>query len=117
MSDATMEAINSDLDRGGLGGNPPFRSVGAALAKIGTVLHHHGYEWGEVINSHLFMRPKGRTAFDIDQSNPDDIFSPKPVRDVALAFTWHTFDTGRVEAIAYVSRGAPEPATKRTRRR
>jgi hypothetical protein len=116
MPDAVMNSINEDLARH-VGGTPLFRSVGAALNKCGSILADHGYEWGEVIPSFQFTRDSGRTAFDIDKSNLDDPFSPARVDDVALSFSWHRFASGRVEAIAYMSRSAPEQPAKRARRR
>jgi hypothetical protein len=105
MPERARDAINAELTEY-VGGKPLFRSVGAAIAKCADILARHGYEWGEVINSHTFLRDSGRTAIDLAQSNADDPFAPAPVEDVALSFQWHKFDTGRVEAIAYVSRGA-----------
>ena len=105
MPEHVADAINGELTEY-VGGKPLFRSIGAAIAKCADILARHGYEWGEVINSHTFLRDTGRTAIDIAQSNADDPFAPAQVEDVALSFQWHKFDTGRVEAIAYVSRGA-----------
>ena len=116
MSDAVMDRINDDLSQH-VGGTPLFRSVGAALNKCGSILADHGYEWGEVIPSFQFTRDSGRTTFDIDKSNADDPFSPARVDDVALSFSWHRFSTGRVEAIAYMSRSAPEPVRSKSARR
>lgn len=105
MPERARDAINAELTEY-VGGKPLFRSIGAAIAKCADILARHGYEWGEVINSHTFLRDSGRTAIDIAQSNADDPFAPAQVEDVALSFQWHKFDTGRVEAVAYVSRGA-----------
>lgn len=108
MPEHVRDAINDELAQY-VGGKPLFRSVGAAIAKCAEILSRHGYEWGEVINAHTFMRDSGHTAIDLAQSKQDDPFSPAQVDDASLSFQWHKFETGRVEAVAYVSRGVSEP--------
>jgi hypothetical protein len=92
MPDTVMDRMNDDFHRH-VSGTPLFRSVGAALNKCADILAAHGYEWGEVIDSFQFTRESGRTAIDIDKSNPDDPFSPARVDDVAMTFTWYRFST------------------------
>lgn len=100
IDEPIRQLINDRLLAAGFDGNKKFRSPGAAVAKAAEVLAMSGIEWGQVIS---LRAPSGRDNFDLAVTNYDDPFSPTEIPDSALSFHWHTFDTGRVEAIARVS--------------
>lgn len=96
----TRQRINAALIRVGMDGNERFRSPGAALARINTVLGNFKIEWDEVINSFALSQPKGRVMIDL-AFQTEDPFSPVSIENTALAFHWDTMPTG-IEVIAYV---------------
>ncbi len=91
------------MERAGLDGNQPFRSVGSGLAAIGEVLSKHGLEWDTTLSSHLFRGEAGRRTLDIAFSNPADSFSPTSISNSMVALTWHQHQSGNFEVIAYLS--------------
>lgn len=95
--------INDDLISKGFDGNHRFRSVSDALATAQTVLAEHGIEVDEVLSAHRFRGQSGHTLITLAFTNREDLFSPRSIENAGLAFAWHVFQTGRVEAVAYVS--------------
>lgn len=95
--------INESLVRAGLDGNGRFRSVGMALSAASDVLDDYGLEPDEVLSAWKFSGPSGHTQIRVAESNRNDPFSPVPVENSVLAFSWHQLAEGRWEAIAYMS--------------
>lgn len=93
--------INRALDTAGLDGNLPFKSPGAGVAQAATVLAHFGLEWDTVIS--LPPSPEGKRTFDLAFSDPEDSFSPTPVTNGVLYFSWYQHQNGKYEILAYVS--------------
>ena len=93
--------LNKALTVAGLDGNIPFRSLGQGVAQAGAILGHFGVEWDTVIS--LPPVPDGRRTFDLAFTNSEDLFSPVPVSDAVLAFSWHEHQNGKYEILAYVS--------------
>lgn len=95
--------INESLVRAGLDGNGRFRSVGMALSAASDVLDDYGLEPDEVLSAWKFSGPSGHTQIRVAESNRNDPFSPVPVENSVLAFSWHQLAEGRWEALAYMS--------------
>jgi len=95
--------INESLIRAGLDGNGRFRSVGMALSAASGVLDDYGLEPDEVLSAWKFSGPSGHTQIHVAQSNRSDPFSPTPIGNSVLAFSWHQHGEGRWEALAYMS--------------
>lgn len=95
--------INESLVRAGLDGNGRFRSVGMALSAASDVLDDYGLEPDEVLSAWKFSGPSGHTQIRVAESNRNDPFSPVPIENSVLAFSWHQLAEGRWEAIAYMS--------------
>jgi len=96
-------AISKSLVRAGLDGNGRFRSVGMALSAASGVLGDHGLEPDEVLSAWKFQGQSGSTQIRVARINPNDPFSPMPVKNSALAFSWHQHGEGKWEALAYMS--------------
>ena len=95
--------INESLIRRGFDGNGRFRSIGAALSAAADVLSDYGLEPDEVFSAWRFDRPSGNEQIHVAHSNPDDPFSPVPVENSVLAFSWYQHGEGKWEALAYMS--------------
>ena len=103
LGKADREAINELLVRAGLDGNGRFRSVGMALSAASGVLGDYGLEPDEVLSAWKFRGPSGNTQVRVAQSNLNDPFSPMPIENSVLAFSWYQHGEGKVEALAYMS--------------
>lgn len=99
----TRLAINEALRTSGFDGNKRFRSITEALSVAQGVLDGFGIEVDEVLSSDKFRRSSGHLLISLAYSNRKDPFSPTSIENAGLAFSWHKFDTGRFESIAYVS--------------
>jgi hypothetical protein len=103
MTPKLRAQINDRLDREGFGGNKRFRKASNGFSEALAVLSEFGIESDVVVNSFWFNSEKGTLNHDLAWSNPDDPFSPEPIRNTALFFTWTVLREGSVEAIAYLS--------------
>ena len=103
LDNATRQRINMALMKKGLDGNLAFQRIGQALNVIAEVLGDAGLEQDEVFSADRFRNDDGRANFNIALSNPIDPFSPTPVNNSALAITWHKYESGRYEVLAYLS--------------
>ena len=101
--DAAIDAFKAS----GLDGNGRFRSVGHGLNVAFSVLAQFGIEPDQVLSADLFRETSGSRPLRLAWTNPDDSFSPSPVEDMALAFSWHTerqWGADKpVEIVAYLS--------------
>lgn len=95
--------INDKLDAKGFGGRERWRTPGNALAEAFEVLSQFGIESDEIVHSFALRNPSGTMNLQIAWTNNDDPFSPQPIRDAALFFTWTVLREGYVESVAYIS--------------
>jgi len=96
-------AINEVLRKSGFDGNKRFRSITEALSMAQGVLDGFEIEVDEVLSADKFRRVSGHVLIDLAYANRKDPFSPTSIENAGLAFSWHKFETGRFEAVAYVS--------------
>jgi hypothetical protein len=99
LDPSTRQKANKALRRKGFDGNDRFKNHGEAINVAFSVLADFGIESDEVIQASR-LRTRGiYLAF----SNPDDPFSPVPISNSVLHFSWTEMDNGRYEVIAYLS--------------
>lgn len=95
--------LNRALDRAGFDGMKTFRTVGSGLNKLTEVLAEFGLEPDQIFSAHIFKKPSGTQQIWFAQTNPEDPFSPDPVRNSAIFFQWYTHQSGNLEITAYAS--------------
>lgn len=103
MDPATKREGNALLRRAGFDGNGRFRRVGEALNVAFSTLAKVGIEADEVLSAHFFKGESGTKAIDLAYSNKEDPFSPEPISNSVLHFSWSTLDNGTLEVVAYLS--------------
>lgn len=103
LDSASRREGNAALRKAGFDGNGRFRRIGEALASAFKVLSRIGIEQDEVLNMGAFMGDSGARTIDLAFSNPDDPFSPEPISNSVLHFSWTELDSGALEVIAYLS--------------
>lgn len=103
LSHQSRLAINEVLIKTGFDGNKRFRSITEALSMAQGVLDGFGIEVDEVLSADKFRRGSGNAQIYLAYANREDPFSPTSIENAVLAFSWHKFETGRFEAVAYVS--------------
>lgn len=96
-------AINEALRTSGFDGNRRFSSVTEALSRAQGILDGFGIEVDQVLSAHEFGRARGHVLIYLAFSNKKDPFSPTSIENAGLAFSWHKFETGKFESVAYVS--------------
>jgi len=84
-------------------GNGPFRTIGEALAEIGSILSKHGVEWDATLNANLFRGNSGKRDLDIAMSNATDSMSPTQINNSMVSFSWYERESGSLEILAYLS--------------
>lgn len=102
MDRRTLQAINADLRRAGFDGNGRFRSITHAHSAAGDVLNKYGYEFTDVLNAHSTKDESRALSLYVSRSNPVDPFSPEPVDNTALSFSYTKLTPDRVEVVAYL---------------
>lgn len=102
--DSTVKAkANRDLIHKGLDGNGRFQKVGQALTAAFSVMHQYGIEPDEILSANRHSRPSGTWPIQLAFTNPEDSFSPVPIRNSVLHFAWTDLGEGRYEVVAYLS--------------
>lgn len=99
----TKTLVNRALVVQKLDGNGRFRKVGEALAIAGNILRSNGLEWDETLNAHLFAEKQGTRTLRVSHSNETDPFSPTPITNSVLHFSWTLLEPDRYEVVAYLS--------------
>lgn len=97
------QKANKALIHSGFDGKGRFPKVGTALGVAFEVLAVYGLEPDEVLSAHRTMAPQGVWPIQLAFSNPLDSFSPIPVKNSMLSFSWTVLDGGRIEVVAYLS--------------
>ena len=102
LDSGKRQRINRDLRRAGFDGNERFKTIGTAVNAAFSVLAKHGLEPDDTLRADLFYDKKGHRGIDVAFTNPQDSFSPVPVKNSMLAFSWELLGE-RFEVIAYMS--------------
>lgn len=101
MPKATRETLNSALSGAGFDGNVRFLSLSAAISKAADVLNTQNISIAWTFD---VLGEKGNRLIDLHLINQDDSFSPIPIKNTAISFSWYRFgDKGPYEIIAYLS--------------
>ena len=79
----------------GLDGNGRFTKAEHGYSKAVEVLSDYGIEIAETPNSHIFTNPEGRFTLDLAFKNPEDSFSPTPIRNSTLVVSFYQTAGGR----------------------
>lgn len=93
---------NQALIRKGLDGNGRFQKIGQALSTAFRVLGEFGIDPDEVLSADRHRAPSGTWPIRLAFSNPNDSFSPVPIRNSVLHFAWTDLG-GKFEVVAYLS--------------
>lgn len=96
-------SVSRDFQRAGLDGNGSFQEVGDGIRAAFDVLEKYGIDPDTVLNSHLFMGDHGRRTLEIAFHNPVDPFSPVPIKNSVLVFSWYCRESGNFEILCYLS--------------
>lgn len=89
------------LNKAGADGNARFHNVGSALAAFFAALGSCGIEAADVVSGDMLLGDRGHRTVSLAESNPQDPFSPIPLKQV-LAFSWTQLQSG-FEVIAYLT--------------
>lgn len=98
---ATRERANEALAHMGFDGNTPYERLGKAISDAFVVLRKFGIESDSA--TPLLNRESGKERFDIAFIDPSDPFSPSPISNSVLYFTWYRHETGNYEILAYLT--------------
>jgi hypothetical protein len=99
---AVRQQANKALIRKGLDGNGRFTKIGQALGVAFRVLGEFGIDPDEVLSADRHRAPSGTWPIQLAFSNPEDSFSPVPIRNSVLHFAWTDLG-GKFEVVAYLS--------------
>lgn len=99
----TKSQANERLMDAGMDGNARFKSVGKALSEAFRVLESYHIEPDQIFSAHDFNHPKGTRSIDLAFSNLDDPYSPMPIANSSLFFSWHELMPDKYEVVAYLS--------------
>jgi len=101
MSITTRETLNNALVGAGFNGSVRFLSLSTALSKVADVLGTQNITLDWIFDARGEV---GNRLIDVTLANKDDSFSPIPIANSALFFSWYRFgDKGPYEIIAYLS--------------
>lgn len=103
LDSATRREGNMLLRKVGLDGNGRFNSIGKALSYAFDALSKIGIEPDTTLSAHLFREPSGSRSLDLAFSNTEDPFSPEPITNSVLHFSWTEVSKDRYEVVAYLS--------------
>ena len=95
------ERANDALEKAGFDGNIPYDRLGRAISDAFVVLRKFGIESDSA--TPLLNRESGKERFDLAFSNADDPFSPTPIANSVLYFTWYRHASGNYEVLAYLT--------------
>jgi len=104
--------INEDFRKSGLDGNGRFKKIDHGISKINEILADHGFELDEITSSDKFREDKGRIELKIARKKHKDPFSPTPIKNSIVVFSWHLMSEKEItdtvkektfEILAYVS--------------
>jgi hypothetical protein len=102
LDSKTRADINHDLIRAGLDGNGRFKAPGYAHGVAGDVLEKYGYEFAGILSGWDTREDAKVLSLDIAKKTPDDPFSPVPVSNTALYFSYTKLADRRYEVVAYL---------------
>ena len=104
--------INEEFRKAGLDGNGRFEKIDHGISKINEILADYDLELDEITNSDRFKEDKGRQEFKLARKKHKDPFSPIPIKNSIVAFSWHLMSEKKItdtvkekqyEILAYVS--------------
>ena len=104
--------INDMMRKAGLDGNDYVNKVDKGIQRINEVLAKNGFELDEVTSSDRFKEDSGREQFKFARKNPKDPYSPIPIKNSIIVFTWHLMNERKItdsvseksfEILSYVS--------------
>lgn len=99
----TKSEANERLIEVGMDGNGRFKSVGLALSHAFKVLEDYNIEPNQIFSAWEFKKPKGVSSIELAFSNSDDPFSPMPITNSNLYFSWYELMPDKYEVVAYLS--------------
>ena len=91
------------LNKAGLDGNGRFEKPGLGLTAAMVVLGKFGIEQDELPSSHHLSGDKGMITVRLAWSNEQDAFSPQPIPNTQLVFSFYKLDKYKYECLAYLS--------------
>lgn len=103
LDPSVRRQANQALRQAGLDGNGRFLKIGQALNAAFRALQPFGIEPDEVLSADRHRQPSGSWPIHVAFSNPDDSFSPMPIRNSVLFFTWTALDDRGFDVVAYLS--------------
>jgi len=96
--------------RVGLDGNARFNSIGNALGYVSKIMEDFvvkgekvSLQVDDVLSADHFRGDSGHRSFRLAYSSPDDSFSPIPINNSMLVFTWTLMEPNRYEVVTYLS--------------
>lgn len=95
--------INRALVQAGFGGAKKFPTIGSALNAAAGVTGNFGLEWAKMVSSWEVSGLNGFISIPMAKTNQEDAYSPLPIRNSYLVFSWTTLEKDRIEVIAYMS--------------
>ncbi len=102
LGNKTRLEANERLVEVGMDGNGRFRSVGLALSRAFKVLEDYSIEPNQVFSAWEFKKPKGVASIELAFST-EDPFSPMPINNTNLYFSWYELMPDKYEVVAYLS--------------
>lgn len=99
----TRDKANLALLGAGLDGNGRFRKPSAGLTKALDVLSKSGIESDQITDAHRLSQDQGHENVRLAFTNIADSFSPTPIENTVLAFSWTKLRDGVYECLAYLS--------------
>lgn len=94
----------------GLDGNGRFRSIGMSLNALAKIMEDFvvkgetmSLELEDIMSADHFRGESGHRTFRLAFSNPADSFSPIPIGNSSLVFTWTLLSPDKYEVVAYLS--------------
>lgn len=103
LDSKTRSLLNAELVRQGLDGNGRFSSPEDGFSRAWDILASQGIEMDEVISSFRFITESDRFTVDLAFSNPEDPFSPVPIKNAMLVFSFTKLSKYAYDVLAYVS--------------
>jgi len=112
MKHEERKKINKEFIKAGLDGNGRFKKIDHGISKINEILAEHDFELDEVTSSDRFKEDSGRQEFKLARKKHKDPYSPIPIKNSVIAFSWHLMHEKKItdtvkektyEILAYVS--------------
>ena len=102
LDSKTRSAINRALSSAGFDGNGRWPTVGHAHGDAGNILEKFGYEFSDMLTGFETNQDSKHLSLYISQQTPGDSFSPVPVKNTSLAFSYTKLRDRVYEVIAYL---------------